>query len=240
MENKIEIDIIITSYAQTDELKEMTNKAISSLMKSEDTEKIHFHVIVIESEKSIEPYQYPNSKTVYPTVPFGYHRYMNIGIEMTSSPYICICNNDLFFHPSWATELLKPLRQYVDVFSASPVCPTHHPKMEFKLNDGLKLGYRIRYEISGWCILFKRDMLRKTGKLDENYTFWYADNDFANTLYVLKMNHVLVTSSFVDHLESRTLKEQSKEREEELTEKEISYLEKKWNSRLGYDWEPIN
>lgn len=239
MVDKIEIDIIIVSFAQTYELKDITLNCIHSLMNSENCEKINFNVIIIESQKSMEPYQYPNSKTIYPNISFGYHQYMNIGIEMTSSPYICICNNDLVFHPLWATELLKPMQQFADVFSASPVCPTHHKKMGFKLNDGLKLGYRIRYELSGWCILMKRDLLRLTGKLDENYIFWYADNDYINTLFVLKLRHVLVTSAFVDHLESKTLKKQSKEREEELTEKEITYFEKKWKHRLGDGWQPI-
>lgn len=238
MEDKIEIDIIIASYAQTDQLKEVTLNCISSLMASEDPEKIKFNVVVLESEKSIAPYQYPDAITVYPDTPFGYHKYMNIGIDMTTSPYVCICNNDLIFHENWATEILKAMN-YVDVFSASPVCSIHHPKHGFKLNDGIKLGNRIRYELCGWCIFFKRVLLKWTGKLDENYIFWCADNDYVNMLAIMKLNHVLVTSSIVDHLESKTLKEQTKERELELTEKSTTYFQKKWGYRSGTDWELI-
>lgn len=239
MQEKIEIDIIIVSYAQSDELKEITMNCISSLIASEDAEKIKFNVVVIESQKSLEPFQYSNSVTVYPDIPFGYHRYLNIGIEMTSSPFVCICNNDLIFYQNWATEILKPM-SYRDVYSASPFCSIHHPKIGFKKYDGLKLGYRVRYEVSGWCIFFKRDVLQRTGRLDDNYIFWCADNDYANTLGVLGLKHVLVTSSIVDHLESKTLKKQSKERETELTDGEVFYFRKKWKPRLGETWEEMD
>jgi GT2 family glycosyltransferase len=236
MQNHVKIDVIIVSYAQNEELKEVTVNAINSLITSEDPDLIKFNIIIIESQRSLAPYQYPHTHTIYPNVPFGYHKYLNIGIDMTSSPFICICNNDLIFYPSWATELLRPLIQFADVFSASPICPQHHPSMGFRLNDGIKLGYRTRYEISGWCILMKREIFARTGRLDENFAFWYADDDYALTLFALQMTHVLVTSSYVYHIESKTLKQQSKERENELTEKESTYYQKKWNHRTGNRW----
>jgi len=236
MEERIEIDIVILSYGQTEELKNTTINCINSLVASENPDQIKFNIIVVESEKKMRPYQYEHSITTYPEQEFGYHRYMNIGIGMTSASFICICNNDLIFHPGWATEILRPFHQFQDVFSASPFCSVHHPKMGFKMNDGLKLGYRIRYEVSGWCLFFRRDILRLMGKLDENYIFWCADNDYANTLWVLRLNHVLVTSSIVDHLENKTLKLQTPERQNELTEMEGVYLGKKWKHRTGEGW----
>ena len=230
------IDIIILSYAQTEGLREMTANCIKSVMESEDPQQIHFKVIVIESEKSIIPFQYQDAETLYPDEDFGYHRYMNIGIRNSSSSYICICNNDLIFHKGWASEILRPFLQFDDVVSASPVCSIHHPKVGIELNTGLRLGYRIRYEVSGWCIFFKRDLLGIIGMLDSNYNFWCADNDYANTLWVLKLNHVLVTSSIVDHLENRTLKLQSESHQLTLTEGESLYFTKKWRARLGEGW----
>lgn len=237
--NKTEIDIIILSYAQNEDLKKTSLDCISSLISSENSDSIQFNILVIESEKSIEPFQYPNSKTIYPKEKFGYNKYMNIGIQMTHSSYVCLCNNDLIFHPNWATEIIKPFTQFQDVASASPICSFHHPKLGYKLNDGLKLGYQIRNEIAGWCLFFKRNILRITGMLDENYIFWCADNDYSNTLNVLKLNHVLVTSSIVDHLENKTLNHQTLERQDELTEKEGDYLFKKWNFRTGETWKLI-
>jgi len=237
MENvNIVIDIIILSYAHTDELKEVTINCINSLITSENPSEIRFNILVIESQKELSPYQYQYSKTIYPDQPFGYNRYMNIGISMTSAPYICLCNNDLIFHSHWATEILKPFKQFEDLSSASPACSFHHPKIGIQLNTGIKLGYRIRYEVSGWCLFFRRNMLNLTGKLDENYIFWCADNDYTNTLWILKLNHVLVTSSIVDHLENKTLNSQSLARQHELTESETIYFKKKWEPRTGVGW----
>jgi len=236
MEDKIEIDIIILSYAQSEVLRDTTLNCINSLIASEDPSLIKFNILILESEKSLAPYQYPYTQTIYPDEEFGYHRYMNIGISLTSSPFICLCNNDLDFHPLWATEIVKPFKQFSDIGSASPFCSILHPKMGFKVNDGLKPGFRIRKEIAGWCLFFRRDILSIIGKLDENYIFWCADNDYANTLWRLKILHVLVTSSIVDHLESQTLNRQSEDRILELTENEVTYFEKKWNNRIGKNW----
>jgi GT2 family glycosyltransferase len=234
IKSKTEIDIIILSFAKNEKLKSITEQCISSLIASENKEEIKFNVVVIESQKEMEPFQYPNTKTIYPEEGFGYHRYMNIGIEMTFSKYVCLCNNDLRFHKGWASEILKAFHKYYDLSSASPFCSLHHPKMGFEENNGLYTGYRSRYEVAGWCLFLKRDVLRLTGKLDENYQFWCADNDYANTLAALKLRHALVSSSVVDHLDSCTLDSQAEETA--IASSEFFYLEKKWNHRTMAGW----
>jgi len=236
MEGRTEIDVIILSYAKNDELQMITQHCVSSLMISEDDTKIKFNVIVVESENSLEPFEYENTQTIYPEEEFGYHRYLNLGIENSSSKYICLCNNDIRFHPKWATELLKAFNKYYDLSSVSPFCSFHHPKMGFEYNNGIYDGYRNRYEVAGWCLFLKRDLLRITGKLDENYKFWCADNDYANTLHALNIRHALVSSSVVDHLNGRTLDRNEMMTDNAMTSNEFFYLEKKWNCRQGNVW----
>jgi len=236
----VKLDIIIISYAQTEELKQITLDAIDSLHRSEDPREIKFNVVVLESERSLKPFQYPNTETVYPDVPFGYNQYLNIGINMTSSPFVCLCNNDLIFHRKWATEILKPFAQFTDVVSASPICSIHHTKVGYKVNDGLKMGYGIREEMAGWCIFLKRDLLKRIGKLDRNLIFWCADNDYSTTLQILNIPHILVTSSIVDHLESRTLTNQTLERQDQLTYNITDYFKKKWYPKIGEGWKEID
>ncbi|WP_158797406.1 glycosyltransferase family 2 protein [Pedobacter sp. L105] len=229
----IEIDIIILSYAQNLDFIQMTNECIQSLMISEDPGTIKFNIIVIESNRNLEPYQYPYSKTVYTDQEFGYNKYMNIGIGLTSSPFICLCNNDLIFHYHWATNMVEAFENY-NLSSGSPICSIHHPKIQINLNSGIYPGYGVRREISGWCIFLKRDILKLIGKLDENYKFWCSDNDYANTLFILDIKHALVTSSIVDHLESRTLSSKTVEQQQQYIDKDLPYFKKKWNVRLGY------
>ncbi|GAB3651360.1 hypothetical protein GCM10028791_19970 [Echinicola sediminis] len=236
MEKITEIDIIILSYAKDEALKEVTEKAVKSLNKSEIGRPIKFNTIIIESEKALSPYQYPNSKTIYPKKKFGYHKYMNIGIEMTKSSYVCICNNDLIFHENWASEILKAFKSNTDVVSASPACSIHHPSHDIQLYSGNHFGYEVRKELVGWCLFFKRSMLKKTGMLDPNYKFWYADNDYSNTLKKHGLKHFLVTSSIVDHMESRTLNTKSEEEQRKLTQRERFYYEYKWEGRSYFSY----
>jgi GT2 family glycosyltransferase len=239
MDKLIEIDIIILSYAQSEELKSITINAVNSLVESEDPNTIKFNIIVVESQKDLNPFQYEFTTTLYPDEEFGYHKFMNIGINYTQAPFVCICNNDLIFHKNWASEILKPFFTYSDIWSASPVCSTLHPSSGFELNSGYRLGYGIRNELSGWCIFFKRDLLKITGLLDPNLKFWCADNDYINTLWALNLKHLLVTSSIVDHLENTTLNKQTQEEQDRLTEQECVYFTKKWSPKMGEEWTEI-
>ena len=230
MEGKTEIDIIILSYAFNDELKQVTTNCVQSLMLSEDPSSVTFNIIVIESYKELGEYQYPHSKTIYPEQPFGYHRYMNIGIALTNSPYICLCNNDLIFHRFWATEMLKSITAFPELVSLSPVSSILHPVIGIPLHSGIWRGYRIGVELTGWCLFIKREVFKIIGKLDENYIFSGADHDYANLLGVLNLKHALVTSSIVDHFDSTTLTTQSKERQEYLNM--VTYHYQKWGHRI--------
>jgi GT2 family glycosyltransferase len=230
------IDIVILSYAGTDTLKKITSQCVESLLHSENPAEIEFNVIVIESMKSLKPFQYPGTKTIYPRRKFGYHRYMNIGIEMSGNPYVCICNNDLIFYPRWASEILKAFEKDASLMSASPACTVHHPAMGFELDSGNYYGYEVRKELIGWCILFKRSILKTTGKLDPGFKFWFADNDYSNTLKKHGIKHALITSSHVDHLESRTLKTKNDVEQRELTSRERFYYEYKWEGRSYFSY----
>src|ERR1700761_361091 len=114
----VEIDIIILSYAKNEALTKLTEQTIATLLTSEDPEKIKFNVLVVESNKAIKPFQFKNSTTIYPDDNFGFNKYLNVGVNATSSPYIGLCNNDLIFHKGWASEILKAFGQNPKIMSA--------------------------------------------------------------------------------------------------------------------------
>lgn len=236
MSHPVGIDIIILSYAKNDALKDITLACINSLMASEDPLQIKFNVIVIESNHGLKPYQYPSSNTIYSNKKFGYHRYMNIGIKLSNNPYICLCNNDLIFHKNWASAMLQVFREDQLIESASPICSIHHPAHGIGLDSGIHVGYKVRKEITGWCLFFKRSILKRTGLLDEHFSFWYADNDYAKTLEKHKIKHALVTNSVVDHIESKTLKTLDKKAQLKITERERFYYEYKWEGRSFFSY----
>lgn len=225
-----ELDIIILSNAQTPELRNLTCQAIETLLASEDFSKIRFLIQVYESAET-GTYSYPYCRTIFPKKPFNFNRYMNMGIKNGEAPYICLCNNDLIFHRNWASNILIAFKNNPNLESASPLCEINHRERGIKPHTGTYMGYEVRKHVAGWCLFFKRSMLKKTGLLDERFKFWYVDNDYAKTLEKGQILHALVSDSLVDHLESQTLKTKSAKDQLLLTTEERFFYEFKWESR---------
>jgi GT2 family glycosyltransferase len=227
----VKIDIIILSYAKTEALKQITLDCVDSLFRSENTKNIFFDTLVIESNRAMKPYQYPGTKTIYPDVAFGYNRYLNIGIKATNNPFVCLCNNDLVFHQDWATELLKAFRQYPVLSSANPY--SQNFDYDIRIKEGANVIRRdktmdMNGVLTGWCIFAKRSIFKKIGLFDEQFTFWYADNDYDQTLRKHGLKHALVKSSLVTHLfcQSHDL---LLDKLEELTTGQRAIFDKKWH-----------
>ena len=174
----MELSVIFLSYTKNDDIFEMTNKAIDSLFNSESNE-ITFEVIVIESNPQFhEKYQFPSSvKTIIPNEKFNFHKFLNIGIKEAKFNQIALCNNDVIFHQSWYSELLKIKKLNPKICSFSP-CELN----ENNQYQSHELGYDVRTHIKGWCIVTDKDNLLKIGLLDERFDFYYADDDYSMSL----------------------------------------------------------
>ena len=229
----IVIDVIILSNAKNAGLRVITERAINSLIDSENSNQIRFNIVVLESNQKLKNHQYKNAFTYYPREPFGYNRFVNIGLKMTNNPFVCICNNDLIFHAGWATEILSAFTSISDLSSACPLCPAHHRKVSINSNSGYHFGYEIRRQLVGWCIVLRREILQTIGLFDPKFRFWYADNDYANMLNKHGLKHALVSSAIVDHLESQTLKQADYSTQVSYTIGEKYYFDYKWNG-LGF------
>ena len=194
-----DVDVVFLSWAKDDILHHIMRKALQSLSTSERD--VKFHVYVVESNKEVNYDEFSSSfatcKTLHPDVPFGYHRYMNIGVREGSSPYVVLCNSDVLFHPNWASAILQVMKTQSKYLSASP---RSMPKSGSFLSDAKPVeGYAIRKELAGWCIFQQRKIYDILGQLDERFIFWYADNDYAEELKQHKLPHCLVPTSRVDH-----------------------------------------
>lgn len=235
----IKIDIIILSYAKTAYLKTLTEQTIKTLLASEDTAKIKFEVLVIESEKSLYPFQFENSKTIYPKEKFGFNKYLNIGITSTNNSFICLCNNDLIFHPHWASEIVAAMKDDEEILSATPYCQNYHRLKGFPAFAPPHEGYLGVF--TGWCIFVKRTIFNTIGKLDENLVFWYCDNDYVQLLLKHQVKNMLISTSFITHLGSESLKDTDKKTYRKLTLLPQIYYNYKWNhhSILRYNAEKL-
>lgn len=193
------IDIVILSYAKTPDLKLITDRCLDSLMQSEKDSDVLFNVYVVESQQGVTYNQYDNVVTVKAPLPYGYHKFMNHARKLGTNKYVCLCNNDLIFNEDWASAILEAARMYPEVKSFSPYCPVTHPGMGIMPYTGIQKGYLVRHHVTGWCLFHYRDLYETIGDLDENFTHWYADNDFSMTLKKHGIEHALVTDSLVGH-----------------------------------------
>lgn len=232
MQSATKIDVIILSNSRTNELRQVTEQCIASLLASEDKNTVFFEVLVIESEKQAAPYAHPQTRTLYPGIAFGYNKFMNIGIAATCHPYVCLCNNDLLFHNHWATEILEALKSKKHIRSANPYSPVFHydPKIEAGPNVMIRSeNSGIDGILTGWCIFAERGVFTEIGPLDERFVFWYADNDYGLTLDQHGIRHALVKSSLVTHLEAQSHGLLSERREEFTTGQRVLF-DQKWNT----------
>jgi len=229
------IDVVIVSFAKNQECFNLTYNCIDSLLKSE--ENVSINPIIVESMEGIEwEDHFPNNniQTLKAPLPYGYHKFLNFGRKHGKSEYVALCNNDLIFKQNWISNIMEFGNSNPDFMSFSPICPMTQPKIGIGINTGIYAGLVIRATISGWCIVQKRKIYDIIGDLDERYTHWYSDNDYAMTLNKKGINHFLVTNSIVEHHSNtlgRTTEVVIENREEldRITYGEEKIFRDKWN-----------
>jgi GT2 family glycosyltransferase len=232
----IKIDIIILSNGKNEQLKMLTAQTIQSLHQSENPDHISFNPIVIESNSNLDPYQYEDAKTIYPAEKFGFHKYLNIGINITESKYICFCNNDLIFHNGWASAILLAANENPTIACFSTYCPKFHQDKNENIPNNINFGYQNGIHFTGWCFMVKREILHQIGLFDEKFIFWYADDDFRLTLEKHKQKNALIKNAEVTHLGSETLNNEKSNIQFALQYSANAYYQYKWKhqNRLLY------
>jgi GT2 family glycosyltransferase len=197
------IDAIILT--KTDDLFHygLTCRTINSLIASKEWE---HGIIVVESKAKNtckeNGFVYNVRETIYPECQFNYNKFLNIAIEKSNSDWILICNNDLYFYKNWLIEIKKAIKDNPQVDSFSPISPTWH--LHQNLTEDYYIGYEVSKNICGWCILLKREVIKKCNLFDEKFEFWYQDNDYALSIRKQNIKHALVKKSMVQHYISKS------------------------------------
>jgi len=194
------LDVVIVSYAKDQYCRYLTTRCLISLIISENNSKDLFNIIVVESEPGVKWEYLGENITTYPApLPYGYHKFLNFGRRLGNSPWVALCNNDLSFRTNWFTNIIEASKESPDIISFSPLCPMTQPLYGIKENTGIIEGYDIRKQISGWCIVHKREIYDTIGDLDERFNHWFCDNDYSMELMKHGLKHALVTKSLVEH-----------------------------------------
>lgn len=221
---KQNIDIIILSDAKNDYFKQLTNSCISTLKKSSTT--INFIIFVVESNHDVF---YDDCITLHLNKEFNYNAYANAAIELGKSKWVCVCNNDLIF----TTNCFENMLSY-NFDSMSPISHTTQTQDQFKYKTEPIKGYKIAQHISGWCILFKREIWQLINGLDEHVSFWASDDAYAEQLQEKNVEHYLIPTAVVNHINggSNTLKTLDMNTKEQLTYEQAKKFNRKYNKNL--------
>jgi hypothetical protein len=216
----INVDVVILSKATNNVLITNTINCVDSLIKSDPS--INFKILVIESSNYPWNELSTKVKIINTDIPFNYNKFMNDGLKLGNSEWCLICNNDLEFK---AHAILKMIQYNYD--SMSPKCPLTATQKHF---NGVHKGIRTAKELSGWCILIKRKTFEQIGGLDEDFSFWFADDSYMMQLLQHNIDHYLIATSEVLHLcgGSSTLKTLNKSTIDAYTTKCIKTFNEKY------------
>jgi len=204
----IHVDVVIISWARDAALLQITRDGLDTLFASSEGDVV-FHAYVVETAPDVNYEQWYSAigphtcETIHPLVEFGYHRYLNIGRKVGSSPYVALCNSDLTYERGWAEAIVAAMQARPEIVSAAPWCPQvlgDNSDARGQVIRGWS-DHRGKVYMAGWCIFQQRRIYDVIGDLDERFRFWYCDNDYCFTLQVHRLEEALVCDSVVNHHE---------------------------------------
>lgn len=201
------VDVIMTSNTADKKFFDMTQAAINTLHESEDN--ICFNIYLIETNKKYKEIgSYSGCNVIIPDIEFHYNKFLNIGLNYCKNEYVVIANNDLIFESDWFSRLRSCMIEY-GLDSASPLCPewTKSCKVQYENPDEpIEIGFDVGKHFFGHCFVFRRNILDKLGKFDEQFSFWYQDDDFSRQLKMNGFKHGIIKKSHVTHLVNQSHK----------------------------------
>lgn len=220
------IDVIILSYAKNDEIINMNNNCINSILNS--TTNYKFNIIVVETDNQPHRYSQDCVTVIQPKCEFNYNKFLNLGLEKCKNEWILISNNDTIYKKSFIEEMLHAHNVDNNILSMSPIEDTWHCHINFDKNIDIHYGYRVPYEITGWSIFVHKNVIDIIGKFDETFEFWYQDNDYSNNLIKNNIKHALITKSRVEHLVSKSHDLINQDKKHQMTEGMFIKFVNKW------------
>lgn len=221
--------------------EEIINNCVASLNK---TRYNNFEVVVLlngTTDNSLKIIKKFKKIKVYESKqPLGFAKAINFLIKKTQGDYVVFMNNDTEVEPNWLQELVDYAEKN-NIVACQPKILDLKNKKEFEYagasgyyldkycypftrgrifnNIEQNLGQydtpiRIFYA-SGVCMLVRRDILHKTGLLDEDFFMYFEETDLCWRINLLGEKIYCVPSSVVCHIGSYTVKQQKMTSEKE-------------------------
>ncbi|MBU0895533.1 MAG: glycosyltransferase family 2 protein [Candidatus Omnitrophica bacterium] len=226
------VDIIIPVYNETI----LTKNCIDSIAAKSDTP---YRFILIDNASADETRIFlqnfarsnNNVALISNKTNLGWVKAVNQGIGLSSSPYVCIMNNDTVVKTSgWLAKMIAVVETAGDIGLVNPC---------FDSNPGTAKGEPGEPYIEidfcrGYCVLIKRTVIIKVGGLDEAYGLGYYDDDDLS-VRAMRAGFICVRANdvVVEHLKDTTFSAIFEDNERKtLHEKNKQLFYEKWGRRL--------
>lgn len=199
MAKSISYDLIIVACSKSQELVNITQRCIDSCLE----DGADMNVILVETNgKRCLAYRDVDYNLLYEG-DFNYNRALNLGLTKATEDIHILANNDIVFESGWS-KIGQQMKDngYLSASALSEDIRQRHCRR----GDWIYEGYTVGTHVTGWCLFVDRECIKKIGKLNETFEFWYSDNIYADQLMQAKIKHGLFCNIFVNHVTSVTLK----------------------------------
>lgn len=196
------LSAIILSNTIDEDIYNINCQCFDSLIKSEEWNN-NLEIILIESNINCnKSYPFPFIRTIKPDQTFNYHRFLNIGVQVSKGDFLAFCNNDIIFHKGWFSKIIKVKEANPEFNCFSPL-DRNYPLMSKESlpeDKPFYIGWKNKKHFAAWCFVWERKVFNTIGEFDETFNFYSADDDELQTLHYFAIPNVLVTASEVSHL----------------------------------------
>lgn len=238
--------IIIPTYNQAKYLK----SCIESI--SEHTD-LPYEIIIVDNGSTDETERY--LKQVGTEVRYkiladnhGFAGAVNIGLMMSKGTTLLLLNNDTLVTPNWLDNMLAclnsddrvgmvgPVTNYISGDQRIDVPYTDISDMlEFArlYNEPNSAKWARTDRLTGFCLLFKRELLEKVGYLDEGYAIGnFEDDDLNVRVRLMGYSLAIAKDSFIHHFGSVSMK--AVQSFEHVNDRNMRFYMDKWGN--PHEW----
>ena len=183
--------------------------------------------------------RYLHIKAVFNCLNEGFARGMNKGITESRAPYVCILNNDIVVTDGWLAEMIKVAESDSFIGLVNP------SSNNFGLRSGKgttleEFAVGLRKESGRWvemnacvgfCMLIKREVIKKVGHLDDKYGYaYFEDTDYSRKAQAAGYKCVMAKGCYVYHAEGRSGK--FLKNKDKTFDRSAAIFEKRWGRIL--------
>lgn len=135
----------------------------------------------------------------------GWVKALNQGIDLSCAPYLCFQNDDTVVTSRWLGKMIRILKENKDIGLVNPVWqgrPSHITIQEYgRILEEKKRGSFIETDWArGFCVVFKREVIERIGKVDESFSPAYFDDvDFSVRAVNANFLCVVAEDTYVYH-----------------------------------------